>query len=31
MICPPGGDALSSSGGRVFSFLEDDRIVLITI
>ena len=23
MICPPGGDGLSSSGGRVFSFLGD--------
>ena len=21
MICPPGGDGLSSSGGRVFAFL----------
>ena len=23
MICPPGGDGLSSSGGRVFAFLGD--------
>ena len=22
MICPPGGDGLSSSGGRVFRFWE---------
>ena len=31
MICPPGGDGLSSSGGRVFAFLGLDVFLLLPI